>query len=103
MSVQYIVIGVVCLAAILVLFDRKKPKNAGGRANNEIRLQPLESADEASPTQSGRFRAMKVKSEIQRARQIGKKEESETAQKSVTDTRSEQLPDPFSVELQDQD
>ena len=93
---QAIVIALVCLVGVLVLLESKRrgPRRDAVHDSDDEAPRSVISADEADPTQSGRYRAMKVKAEIQKARQAAQ------PVKPKEEPRSD-LPDPFNVELQD--
>lgn len=95
---QYLVVGLILLVGLLVMLERnnRSPKKKRG-SSGDVQVDPgrsVISADEADPTQSGRYRAMKVKAEVQKARQSAR------PAKPKEEPRSD-LPDPFNVELQD--
>lgn len=109
-----IIIGLVAIVAIAFIFETVK-RTSGARHSGGGDGDEYISADEAGPTQSGRFRAQRVKAAIQKARQDthsekgAKKKPDASAHQSLAHQQVDEeggqkdLPDPFQVDYHEDD
>lgn len=92
-TVIFIVVAVIALA-VLVDFRRSKTnKNSSTAANNQT-------ANEAMPTQTGRFRAQQALSDFGTPQQAAPANTGSQAPGAASDDEEHPLPDPFDRERQ---
>ncbi len=107
-----IIIGLVAIVAIAFIFETVKRSSSARHVGGDEGDEYI-SADEAGPTQSGRFRAQRVKAAIQKARQDTQSDKKKKIDASTHQSLAHQqvdeestqtdLPDPFQIDLRDED